>query len=247
MISVCIATYNGERYIREQIDSILPQLSEEDEIVVSDDGSTDDTVEIIKQYNDPRIKILHNKRDERLKNKNVAPLRFIAFNFENALLNAQGDYIFLADQDDIWEPDKVSECCRLLEQYCLVLSNHSIIDKDGKIIKEQFYDKNPINSVFIKNFAAFPFLGCCMAFRRSVLKYALPMPKNCVCHDNWIGCSIIFNDSYTFIQKPLHRYRTHEGNCSPTNHKEKNRNSLFFKLKYRLEMLAGIIYRHYKQ
>lgn len=247
MISVCLATYNGEKYIKEQLDSILPQLASDDEIVVSDDGSSDKTTEIIEQCNDKRIKILRHKQNERLRNKTVASLRYIAFNFENALNYAKGDYIFLSDQDDIWEPNKVSECCKQLQSHSLVLCNHSIIDKDGEIVNKQFYDKNPIDKVFLKNFVAFPFLGCCMAFRRSVLKYVLPMPKSCVCHDNWIGTSIIFNDDSTFIMEPLHRYRVHDNNNSLTNHKEKNHNSLYFKLKYRLQMLTTIIYRHFKQ
>ena len=96
MISVCMATHNGGKYIKEQIDSILVQISNEDELIISDDSSTDDTVEIIKKIKDKRIKLFEN-------NKFFSP----NLNFENALLHSKGDIIFLSDQDDIWKKDKV--------------------------------------------------------------------------------------------------------------------------------------------
>lgn len=97
MISVCMATYNGEKYIKEQIDSILKQLGSDDELVISDDGSSDGTIDIILGYHDPRIHLY--------KGSFHSP----AFNFENALKNATGDFIFLSDQDDIWYDNKVPE------------------------------------------------------------------------------------------------------------------------------------------
>ena len=96
MVSVCIATYNGEKYLRQQIESILPQLSKEDEIVISDDCSTDRTVEILKVFNDERIKIFVNE-------SNLG----VVENFENAIKQSIGEYVFLSDQDDVWEPYKV--------------------------------------------------------------------------------------------------------------------------------------------
>ena len=98
MISVCIATYNGAEYLREQVESILSQLEEEDEIVVSDDSSTDTTIEILQSFGDRRIKIFKN------------PAKGFVRNFENALRQAQGDFIFLSDQDDVWLPNKVAVC-----------------------------------------------------------------------------------------------------------------------------------------
>ena len=91
MISVCIATYNGEKYIKEQLLSILPQLGKKDEVIISDDHSTDNTLDIVKGLNDNRIKIVMNNRE-----------KGYTSNFENALSYAIGDYIFLSDQDDIW-------------------------------------------------------------------------------------------------------------------------------------------------
>ena len=96
MISICLITYNGEKYINEQLDSILCQLSADDEVVVSDDGSTDRTLSIIRDYNDNRLRIISNSGKHG-----------VVYNVENALREVKGDYIFLADQDDVWLPGKV--------------------------------------------------------------------------------------------------------------------------------------------
>ncbi len=104
MISVCMATYNGEKYIERQLDSILAQLKENDELIISDDGSTDRTAEILARYGtDKRIRILHGSFH--------SPI----YNFENAIKQAQGDYIFMADQDDIWLPGRITETLKMHE------------------------------------------------------------------------------------------------------------------------------------
>ena len=91
MISVCIATYNGEKYIEEQIASILPQLKENDEIIISDDYSTDNTIQVLTKINSKKIKIFKNQGE-----------KGYTSNFENAIKQAKGNYIFLCDQDDVW-------------------------------------------------------------------------------------------------------------------------------------------------
>jgi hypothetical protein len=106
MISVCIATYNGEKYIKEQILSILAQLSTKDEIIISDDGSTDHTITKILEISSPIIKIVYNQNEHGY-----------TANFENALKNAKGNFIFLSDQDDIWEPNKVACCMEHFKKY----------------------------------------------------------------------------------------------------------------------------------
>lgn len=95
MISVCIATYNGEKFIKQQLTSILEQLAPADEIIVSDDNSKDNTRNIIEELNDGRIKIIDGPGMS-------SPTK----NFEQALKHAKGDYIFLADQDDVWKRAK---------------------------------------------------------------------------------------------------------------------------------------------
>lgn len=110
LISICMATYNGGNYIREQMDSILAQEFKENpdtemEIIISDDGSTDETLQILEAYNDPRIKIIHHNKHKNY--QYYKTLRKITDNFVNAIDNAKGEYLFLSDQDDIWYPWKV--------------------------------------------------------------------------------------------------------------------------------------------
>jgi glycosyltransferase involved in cell wall biosynthesis len=123
-ISVCIATYNGEKYIRQQLGSILCQIGESDEIIISDDSSSDRTVEIIKTFDDKRIRLLENNR-----------FHSPAYNFENALEKATGDIIFLSDQADIWLEVMVG----LLQQYDLVVSDCIIINENEDILQESFF------------------------------------------------------------------------------------------------------------
>ena len=133
MISVCMATYNGERFLREQIDSILCQLAPDDELIISDDGSTDGTLDIIQSYNDKRIKLLHHKKkSEYAKIKYSRNFYYATDNFENALQAAQGDYIFLADQDDVWMKDKAKLMSSYLDKFDCVMCNNQIIDTEGK-------------------------------------------------------------------------------------------------------------------
>lgn len=112
-VSICMATYNGGEYIREQIDSILHQVFRENkdfelEIVVSDDASTDDTINILRSYNDSRIKIFYNHSPKK-KYKYLNASRACMRNFENAIRHSTGDYIFLCDQDDVWYPNKIDK------------------------------------------------------------------------------------------------------------------------------------------
>lgn len=155
MISVCIATYNGSKYIKEQIDSILPQLDECDEIIVSDDSSTDNTLSILKSYHDRRIIIFTNQKFN-------SPI----YNFENALKHAKGDIIFLSDQDDIWEFNKVQVMISFLQKKSLVVSDCYIINQDKNVICDSLFNgKVPNAGVFI-NILRNHYIGCCMAFRR---------------------------------------------------------------------------------
>ena len=177
MISVCIATYNGEKYIKEQLLSILPQLGKKDEVIISDDHSTDNTLDIVKGLNDNRIKIVINNRE-----------KGYTSNFENALSYAIGDYIFLSDQDDIWMSNKVDYCIAELKEYDLVVSDAILINSKGEKIDDSFFYKRNVYYTWLGNIFKFGFLGCCMAFKMNVLKKALPFPKKhlyCT-HDNWI-------------------------------------------------------------
>ncbi len=228
MISVCIATYNGEKYILQQLDSILSQLSEKDEVIVSDDNSTDSTLSLIEAY-DPRIKILKNSN------------RGVISNFENALLGAKGDVIFLADQDDVWLPNKVKTCLEALKKSDLVVSDCYVTDQELQIISDSFYETNASNSNKYKAFLRNSYLGCCMAFNRSVLDVALPFPKQIPMHDIWIGNVAAFKRSVRFLPDKLIYYRRHGDNASTAS--EKSQTTLLEKLNFRTSVFVNLLKR----
>lgn len=204
-VSVCMATYNGEKYVREQLISILLQLSPEDEIIVNDDGSTDRTIEIILELADDRIQININ-----------TGLHGPLGNFEQAIRLANNNLIFLADQDDIWLPDKINDVRNLLKNNDLVLSDCQVITDKGKIIYESFFEHRGSRSGFWTNLYKNSYMGCCMAFRREIINYILPFPPQVHMHDWWIGLLVEVKGRVYFYPKPLIRYVRHSTNASPT-------------------------------
>lgn len=232
MVSVCIATYNGEKYIKEQLDSILCQLSDNDEVVISDDGSTDETLNIIKCYNDSRIKIYQ------------ANFRNFKKNFENALTKAVGDIIFLSDQDDIWLPQKVNKTCALLETYDLVATNSIVIDQDKKVIHDSFFSYFHSGKGIVKNLMRGTYFGSCMAFKASLLKHVLPFPEEkLIIHDLWIGLVGEIVGNVFFYDEPCILYRRHENAFSEisTNYFGSNKRSLKVRLTARFLIFKKLI------
>ena len=234
MISVCIPTYNGEKYIKEQLDSILSQLSDDDEIIISDDSSTDNTVSIIKSINDGRIQLLEN-------NQFKSPI----FNLENALKKAKGEYIFLSDQDDIWMPDKVEAILKYLKLYDLCTSDCSLIDSNGNITEESYHKKKS-RTGFWRNIIKNSYIGCCMAFRREVLDYVLPFPRKIPMHDIWIGLNVQLNGRDVFIDDKLILYRRHGNNASFTGDIGGSQFSISYRIKYRIVLLFLLFKRNYR-
>lgn len=215
MISVCMATYNGGRFIREQIESILVQLGADDELIVSDDGSKDDTLDVIASFDDPRVKVFHNEGRHGF-----------VWNFENALVRAKGDCVFLADQDDVWKPNKVATVMSYLTKYQLVIHDAELIDGEGRPIGKNYYSCLHQHTNFLHNLWKTRWLGCCMAFRREVLDYCLPFPPKTVGHDYWIGMLGMTRFSYCFMSEVLMSYRRHGDNASRSS--EKTTNSFYY-------------------
>ncbi len=233
-ISVCIASYNGERYIKEQITSILVQLGDNDEIIISDDFSNDHTVDVIKSFNDNRIKLVYNYGT-----------RGYTSNFENALRQASGEYIFLADQDDIWLPDKILKSLEVLQKKDFLVSNAIVVDANKNIIENSYFDIVTHYRGFWMNIFKFSYLGCCMCFRRKVLQRAIPFPCNrklCT-HDNWLFIVAVFSYKVEFLDVPLILYRRHGNNTSTGAEKIYKRNSIFFMLTYRIYLIYHIFCR----
>jgi len=232
MISVCIASYNGRRFIKEQLESILPQLSFEDEVIISDDGSRDDTLEIVQSFKDNRIVII----------KNVGQHGFVG-NFENALKNVHGDYVFFSDQDDIWESNKVRKSLNYLQSFDLIVHDALLVDEKGASLGKTYFECLHHHKSFWMNLWKNRFLGCCMAMKRNVIDYSLPFPKNTQGHDYWIGMLALTKFKVGFVNDVLIHYRRHGENLSSCS--EKSGNSLFYKiLKKRLPLLTNIILKN---
>ncbi|MCX7068118.1 MAG: glycosyltransferase family 2 protein [Methylococcales bacterium] len=208
-ISVCMAVFNGESYLLAQIESILVQLRATDELVIIDDASQDNSLELLKNINDSRIHIYHNTFN----------LGILA-SFEKALRLAQGDILFLSDQDDIWLAGKVKKIIDvfLLDfNTTLVVSDARIIDTFGHTVAESFFAQRhkEFTKGVLTNLISNKYLGCTLAFRQSMLKYFLPIPSDVPMHDMWFG---ILNDIYGstyYINEPLIAYRRHINNVSP--------------------------------
>lgn len=229
MISVCMATYNGERYIKRQLTSILSQLNDKDEVIISDDGSTDNTIGIIRAMNDKRLLLSLN-------GGRSGPVG----NFEQTLMRATGDFIFLADQDDVWLPDKVSSVLPLLKEYDLVLTDCAIVDKHDKLLKASFFEFRKSRSGFWRNIYKNSYMGCCMAFRKEILSYVLPFPTYIHMHDWWIGLLVEVKGSVFFYNRPLINYVRHDDNVSPTG---EHGYGITERIKNRYYLFANVLWR----
>lgn len=228
--SICIATYNGAKYIREQIDSIIRQTKDNDEIIISDDGSIDETINILKSYNDRRIKIFENKKEHG-----------VIKNFENALRHAKGEFIFLCDQDDIWNLNKMDIILGYMRDYDLVVHNALLIDSVGQSSGVDFFSLRKSKKGYFYNLWKNRFLGCCMCFRHTELKRILPFPKHIVMHDMWIGLKIQIRRKVLFTNEVLSSYRRHGSNASTAS--EKSPYTKLQQLKIRLWMFYYTVFK----
>ena len=166
------------------------------------------------------------------------------YNFENAILHANGDYIFLCDQDDIWLPDKIESMIPFFNEFDLVVSDCVVVDENLNVLNHSFFDKMHSRSGFCKNFIKNTYLGCCMAFKNEILSYVLPFPDGIAMHDIWIGLSVELNGNSFFLHKPLMLYRRHGNNASFGGGKSKY--SLRHKIEYRLNFLINLLKRKIK-
>jgi glycosyltransferase involved in cell wall biosynthesis len=209
-VSVIMATFNGERYIRDQIESILCQMSESDELIISDDGSNDNTVNIIKEYMniDGRLKLLKGPQSGYVKN------------FENALVHTHNSIIMFSDQDDIWLPNKFEEIINCFESNptALLVAHNLYIATNEEIAEHNYIKKfdecrKHVHGV-LPNIIYSAYFGCAMAFRRELKEIVLPFPTNLPMHDQWVACIAEYTSKCYYIDKPLIVHREH---CSSTS------------------------------
>lgn len=210
-VSVVVATYNGAKYIREQLESIVSQLRVGDEVIITDDGSCDATLDIARavQVDGVEIKII------------IGPKRGVIMNFENGIRYASNEIIFLADQDDVWCNKKVSTIVNLFErdpELSCILHDVAIVDHDLNLINKSFFQFRCSRPGIVRNYIRNSFMGSAMAFRTEMTEYFLPIPSDIAMHDQWIGliCSIF--GKTLFLSDQLGFYRRHENNVSSLDH-----------------------------
>ena len=226
MISVVLAAYKGEKYIVEQVRSILSQLSEDDELVISDDypqGETKAALEDILK-NDPRVKYIHGKSQGLIKN------------FEYAINNSRGDFIFLSDQDDVWLEGKVKAVMSEFENGADVVMHDAFIT-DGELnpTGERAFALNSAGKGIFKNILKNSYQGSCMAFRKEMKEYILPFPEKIPMHDQWIGLMGEKHGKVHLIDHPYILYRRHGENASGSG------SSLMQKIRWRINILGCLL------
>lgn len=212
LVSIVMGAYNGEKYLRQQLDSILQQTYQHFELVVVDDASTDDTLAILEEYAalDDRIHVFPAENN----------LGFIA-NFERGIRLAKGEFIALADQDDIFRSDKIEVLINTLKAYPerdLAVSDLSLVDENGNVLSESMWISqkmypstgHPFRRLVYENFAT----GCAMMIRRKLLELALPFPSDCLVHDWWLAVVAASENAggICLVREALTSYRQHASN-----------------------------------
>lgn len=227
-LSVCIATFNGSKFIDELLLSVIDQLNDGDEIVLADDGSTDDTMAKVLRFRH-RIKVVSTKR-----------IGGVVANFERVIEAASGDGLVLCDQDDVWLPGRLALIRQSLLRSDLVILNGQIVDENlvslGKSIFEALGTRAGFWTNLLKNNS---FVGCCMAFRRELKDRTLPFPKGVPWHDWYIGLVAECTGRVERIDTITMLYRRHGSNFSATG--EKSRYSLLRKLIIRFAVLRSVL------
>ena len=218
MISVAMTTYNGADYVTTQLRSILNQSVEVDEVIIFDDCSTDDTAGVISKVQDSRVKFIRNR-------ENVGYIQ----NFYNAIEACTGDFIFLADQDDVWEFDKVEKTLEVMKEYkCeAVCTNFSLIDKNGSDLKttEQFVSNRFFTELEKKNDRiidlSFDYLmlgnvvqGATYCISKKTRELYLKIDNRTLYHDHQLLLIASKIGKVCFLNEKLIRYRIHENNTS---------------------------------
>lgn len=245
-VSVAMITYNSIKYIKEQIDTILVNLNKDDELVISDDGSIDGTIDFINSYikRDNRIRLLHNVNHG------------INNNYINAIKSCNGDIIFLSDDDNVWMDSKVDivlEAFNKNKKCLMVQHDCKIVDQDLNLIEESFFNYYHSKPGLIKNWIKSSYGGSLIAFRKELLKYIIPLPKHMpTYYDDWFGLMAAKHGKVIFINDKLSLWRRHSGSSSTgfisNSSKKQNRFISFFRklrerIKVRFIKLGWILFR----
>ncbi len=216
MISVALTTFNGSKYIRGQIASILRQTLPPNEIIICDDGSTDGTVDILEEIAKAEKKVKVYKNEVSLG---------VSMNFQKAIGLCRGDYIALSDQDDIWMDNKLKLTLEELKKAekkspawpVLVHTDLEVVGESLDLISPSFWEYAGINPRILRTFnflgVCNSITGCTVVFNRPLKHYIFPFPKEIVMHDTWIGLCAAKYGTVSFVEEPTVKYRQHAGNA----------------------------------
>lgn len=224
-VSVCMATFNGQNHLVEQVDSILNELGANDELIIVDDGSVDNSLKIIMNFKDSRIKVVEN-------NKNIG----VNLNFEKSLYLAGNDIIFLADQDDVWVKGRLGIMRdKIIKSNSFLISgNQTHIDGNGFDIglpKNRLYEgksHNNLSNIFSIIYGNSSYFGCCMVIDKKLLDLVLPFPRYIESHDLWIAICANLMKKNEHINDVILKRRVHGENISL------KKRSLFKKIRSRI-------------
>ncbi len=222
-IDILLATYNGENYIEEQINSILKQTYQNFRLLISDDCSQDETISIIEKIaeNDKRI-ILYKQE------KNIGYVR----NFEFLLTKVKNDIYMLSDQDDVWLPDKIEKSYQKLihEQADLVFTDLEVVDKELNTLYDSFNKHMKLYKKIIKTGSCYKsqylyntVTGCTIMSKKKFINFILPIPKESqyIIHDTWIGLIVSIKGKIVYLDEVTVKYRQHVNNQIGARKKDK--------------------------
>jgi glycosyltransferase involved in cell wall biosynthesis len=230
-VSVVMAVYNGRQFLAEQISSVLSQLKLDDELIIVDDASNDDSLEIVRAFAAPNIRVVLNVTNAGVKQT-----------FQRGLLLARHEIIFLCDQDDVWLPGKRDACVAEFAQdpeVLVVVTDAEIIDGYGNVLLASFVaDRGGFNGSALGTLWRNRYLGGAMAIRSSLLSLALPIPEGAPMHDMWLGVIGYLCGAVVYLPKVYLRYRRHGANATPYR-----RQSLARMSAWRVRLMAAIVRR----
>ncbi len=208
-IDILMATYNGEKYLVEQLDSIINQTYHNWNLLIRDDNSTDKTLEIIQNYHkkDKRIKILKDNKG------NLGIVR----NFEELLKSSESEFIMFSDQDDIWVENKLDMYLKMIEKIknkgFMIHSDAILFDKNkSNILKDTFISKKAINRGLENVFFNYFVQGATILISKEIKNFILPFPKEVYLHDRYIHLISELFFERIFVNKALIYYRQHGDN-----------------------------------
>lgn len=208
-VSVCMATYNGQDYVAEQIGSILQQLSPQDELIVVDDASKDATADVVRSVGDPRIVLIPNRENK----------GYVA-SFERAIASSRGEYIMLSDQDDVWLPGRLDVLVNSLQTKTFAASNFTVFggsaNKLQKVQLRQGDGRRWVANLITTWIGVRPYYGCTMAFRATGKRLILPFPAFLnETHDQWIALVANLHREMVHVEEATVARRLHDQNTTP--------------------------------